>query len=286
MSEKSIVGDLINFRGLVYAPINENGVIFLFGKIADDLNMYIEEIKPGFPDCIGRRFIGKGWERVAIEFEYQSKNFLQHDHNPNNCDIIICWEHNWSECPIEVIELKSEIQGLENYPISKPGSSDNYIKDIEVDIDNIISSVHAISKIKEWYTIIFEKISEIDDNIWAKIGKKYIGWYSPERAFVSLQLKKQSIRFEVFSRETPIENTIIANQRFAPRWCKFTVKADVDVDKAVKILIESYNRIKEALKAGEPTGYFSGGDEFGSVKDIIDSEEDIDKSETNSGKGN
>jgi hypothetical protein len=26
MSSKSIVGDLINFRGLVYSPINENGV--------------------------------------------------------------------------------------------------------------------------------------------------------------------------------------------------------------------------------------------------------------------
>ena len=34
--------------------------------------MYIEEIKPGFPDCIGRRFNGKGWERVRIEFEYFS----------------------------------------------------------------------------------------------------------------------------------------------------------------------------------------------------------------------
>jgi hypothetical protein len=39
MPEKSIVGDLINFRGLVYAPLNENGVIFLFGKVMDDLNM-------------------------------------------------------------------------------------------------------------------------------------------------------------------------------------------------------------------------------------------------------
>jgi hypothetical protein len=71
MTEKSIAGDLINFRGLVYALINENGVIFFFGKVVDDLNMNIEEIKPGFHDCIGRRFIGKGWERVAIEFEYQ-----------------------------------------------------------------------------------------------------------------------------------------------------------------------------------------------------------------------
>jgi hypothetical protein len=27
MADSSVVGDLINFRGLVYAPTNENGVI-------------------------------------------------------------------------------------------------------------------------------------------------------------------------------------------------------------------------------------------------------------------
>ena len=46
----SVVGDLINFRGLVYAPMNQNGVIFLFGKVAKDLHMYAEEVKAGFPD--------------------------------------------------------------------------------------------------------------------------------------------------------------------------------------------------------------------------------------------
>ena len=54
-SNESIVGDLINFRGLVYAPLNENDVVFLFGKVAEDLNMYIEEIKPGFPHLSGVR---------------------------------------------------------------------------------------------------------------------------------------------------------------------------------------------------------------------------------------
>jgi len=97
MKEKSIVGDLINFRGLVYSPTNENGVIFLFGKVTEDINMYIEEIKSGFPDCIGRRFAGKGWERVSIEFEYKSSHFLQHGHDSNKCDVIVCWEHDWPE---------------------------------------------------------------------------------------------------------------------------------------------------------------------------------------------
>jgi len=124
-SEQSIVGDLINFRGLVYSPLNENGVVFLFGKVAEDLNMYIEEIKPGFPDCIARRFTGKGWERLRVEFEHTSRNFKQHGHDPDDCDLIICWEHNWKDCPLEVIELKDRIKEMENRPIKRPDEPGN-----------------------------------------------------------------------------------------------------------------------------------------------------------------
>ena len=45
-----------------------------------------------------------------IEFEYESRNFLRHLHDPSQCDIIVCWKHNWPECPLEVIEL-SKIGG-------------------------------------------------------------------------------------------------------------------------------------------------------------------------------
>jgi hypothetical protein len=33
MKEKSIVGDLINFRGLVYAPVNENELSFYSAEL-------------------------------------------------------------------------------------------------------------------------------------------------------------------------------------------------------------------------------------------------------------
>lgn len=275
MSDKSIVGDLINFRGLVYAPLNENGVILLFGKVMDDLNMYIEEIKPGFPDCIARRFVGKGWERVAIEFEYSSSNFKAHGHDPEQCDIVVCWEHDWTACPLEVIELKSEILNLDNYPITRPGSSDNQVQDIKKDIDKIIETVGAISDVKNWYKGIFDALSKVDDSIWAKVGAKYIGWYSPEKSFASIALKKQSVRIECFSRGTPLKGTKVSSQRFAPRWSKFTVKSDGDVQHAVEILTESQKRIKEAIKAGEPTSYFSGGEPTG--VGATDQDEDTDQ---------
>jgi len=32
MAKRSIVGDLLNFRGFVYGPVNEMGVVALFAK--------------------------------------------------------------------------------------------------------------------------------------------------------------------------------------------------------------------------------------------------------------
>jgi len=284
MKDKSIVGNIINFRGLVYAPLNENGVILLFGKVMHDLNMYIEEIKPGFPDCIARRFIGRGWERVAIEFEYTSRNFKLHGHDPEQCDIVVCWEHDWPECPLEVIELKTEIQTMENYPIKPPGSSDNTVQDIEGDMKKILTAIGAGPDIEIWYTAIFGALSKIDDSIWAKIGTKYIGWYCPQRAFVSIILRKQSIRFECFARGLPLKGTKVSNERFAPRWNKFTIKSANDIDDAIEILTESHNRIKEAIKAGEPTCIFSGGESSGGLRNREEGPDQDDESSIQAGE--
>jgi len=109
---RSIVGDPINFGGLIYGPLNENGVIFLFSKIHDRLGINIESIQATYPDAKGRRKNSKGWEDIWIEFEYKSSQFKNHKHDPKECDIIVCWEHDWKECPIEVIELKSVIKKL------------------------------------------------------------------------------------------------------------------------------------------------------------------------------
>jgi hypothetical protein len=108
-------GCFLNFRGLLHAPTNENGVVFLFGMVAVELGYVVESITSGLPDCEAKRRLGKGsdtWERVRIEFEYESRTFLPHGHKLAECDVIVCWEDNWPDCPIEVLELKTAIQAL------------------------------------------------------------------------------------------------------------------------------------------------------------------------------
>lgn len=114
-NEKTQYGPFLNFRGLQHAPINEQGVVYLFGMVAYELGFAVEGVGTGFPDCEAKRRVSKTgdvWERVRVEFEFRSRNFREHGHDPAGCDLVICWEHNWPECPVEVLELRSAIKEL------------------------------------------------------------------------------------------------------------------------------------------------------------------------------
>jgi len=110
-------GRAIDFRGLRYAPTNERGVVLLFGMVCREMGFLVEAVQQGFPDCEAKRYFSysKGeerWKSVRIEFEYRSSGFREHNHDPNGCDIIVCWEHDWRDCPLEVVELRRVIEGL------------------------------------------------------------------------------------------------------------------------------------------------------------------------------
>lgn len=115
-NRKRVFGDKVQFKSLSCAPVNELGVVYLFGVLHDTFDLKIESIQAGFPDCIARRRIGPNrWEEVRIEFEYDSRSFVAHGHDPAGVDLIVCWKHNWSDCPksIEVIELSTSLGDAE-----------------------------------------------------------------------------------------------------------------------------------------------------------------------------
>ena len=115
LEHRPTYGDPLGFRGLRHEPVNEQGVVFLFGMVAHELGYLVEAVQEGFPDCEAKRQIGPGkWQRVRIEFEYESRTFRDHGHAVDGCDIIVCWRHNWSECPphLEIVELSSVIKSL------------------------------------------------------------------------------------------------------------------------------------------------------------------------------
>ena len=104
--DRPMYGKLVALGPMVCAPTNENGVLVLFGAMAERLGFLVLRVQLGFPDIEAWRIVGPDrLQRVKIEAEYLSRNFLAHGHDPKGCDLIVCWEDNWPECPVEVIEL-------------------------------------------------------------------------------------------------------------------------------------------------------------------------------------
>ena len=109
----AMYGEPLTHPAMANAPTNEGGVMVLFGALAVQLGFRIERIQTSFPDCEAKRQIVPGrWEKVVIEFEFESRSFKEHRHDPAGCDLIVCWKHNWPESPVEVMELRREIAGI------------------------------------------------------------------------------------------------------------------------------------------------------------------------------
>jgi hypothetical protein len=106
--DRPVYGRPLNLAEMAFAPTNEMGVMFAFAAVARKLGFKVLRIQAACPDCYAMREVAPGvWQRVRIEFEFESRNFLKHRHRKERCDIIVCWKHNWAACPeeIEVIEL-------------------------------------------------------------------------------------------------------------------------------------------------------------------------------------
>lgn len=98
----------VDLDALPNEPVNEMGVMCLFVLLAKRMGFIIDVVRSKFPDCEARFEVEPGrWQRVRIEFEFESISFRNHRHDPAGCDIIVCWRHNWADCPkhLKVIEL-------------------------------------------------------------------------------------------------------------------------------------------------------------------------------------
>jgi hypothetical protein len=106
LRDRPVYGPPLLWPELAHEPTNELGVVFVFGMMARRLGFVVHRLQAGFPDCIAMREVAPGvWQRVRIEFEFESRNFLKHKHRRDKCDVIVCWKHNWKDCPLDVVEL-------------------------------------------------------------------------------------------------------------------------------------------------------------------------------------
>ena len=110
-----VYGPVLGLPGVAHEPMDETGVVLVFGIMAHRLGFTVLRTQMAFPDCEALREYRPGcWQRVAIEFEFESRNFQKHGHKAADCDIIVCWRHNWDDIPkgLEVIELSKVVRTL------------------------------------------------------------------------------------------------------------------------------------------------------------------------------
>lgn len=89
--------------------------VFLVAPLNQKLVLIVKAIQTGLPDCKAKRCVHSRhgrWQRVRIEFEFRSRGFRDRGHAANACYLILCWLHVWRDCPLEVIELRREIENL------------------------------------------------------------------------------------------------------------------------------------------------------------------------------
>lgn len=267
--ERSIVGDLINFRGLVYSPVNEQGVVYLFSKVAEDLNMYDEEVRTAFPDCVARRFNGRGWEKVYIEFEFTSSNFLQHGHDPGECDIVVCWENDWSDCPLEVLELREVIKQLPNRPVQRPAPEPGEREAGRQESERLFERVAIPQAVRLLYYSLETQVLNVDNAIWRKVAPRDFSFYSPKRVFAYARPQKRSLRVTLFTRGEPLAGVSpVGYETGGYKWGRIHVRSQEDVEEAVNAMAEAWRRLCTAVDRNEPTGWYA------EVEDAAEEESD------------
>jgi len=117
LKDRPLLGAPTGLPAFPYEPVNEMGVMVLFSMLAQQLGFVIESVQGGFPDCEAKIEVEPGrWQHFRIEFEYESFQFKKHGHDPSQCDLIVCWRHNWKNCPpnIQVLELSKIVKSFTN----------------------------------------------------------------------------------------------------------------------------------------------------------------------------
>lgn len=216
---------------MTYAPVNEQGVVFLFGKINDDLGIKIESIQSAFPDAIGIDYRHKKdvGIRKRIEFEFRSSNY---NHPLEGCDIIVCWEHDWKSCPdtIEVIELKNELRRLSSvHPV--------FSKDIE----RFIDLRKPQKDIEEVFRRLIQGIERISSKMTRKIKKTTVV-YKTIRPFVSVELHEARMTLHLTLPKKPrIKNVDYVRDVYSTRLHgHLTIRNLSQVESALEICRRAY----------------------------------------------
>ncbi len=217
-----IVGRPIKAEGMAYAPINEQGVVFLFGRLAPRLGFHVESIQIGFPDCIARRSRKHGFECCRIEFEYRASNYQRDRHPPRGTDVIVCWDNDWVRRPQKYQHL--EIIDLKRYVGASPrvfvvGSDERQPQNKYLDRRSYLDwSVPLSAQVDDLIVMYRARLTSEIRDLWKVVGPFYNDPKWGFQAYLRLVIRLNTpVTFRDLRKDPSTRNLRIVRQKFQGR---------------------------------------------------------------------
>jgi hypothetical protein len=216
------VGRQIQVSGMAYAPTCEQGVVFLFGRLAPRLGFTVENVQVRFPDCIAKR---RG-KPCRIEFEHWASHFAAHRHAPAGVDVIVCWENDWESRPqkyrhIEIVDLKKHVGALPRiFVVAYDGHEGEQDLDTRSKITWTVPKTAQVDDLVVMYRA-GKGISLIKD-VWKIVGpfKEHKkgnkeGWWPGLQAGLRLVARlKEPVTFSDLARDPLTRSLAVVRKRF------------------------------------------------------------------------
>ena len=140
--------------------------------------------------------------------------------------------------------------------------------------------------VRQLYERLNEGLMNLSDAVFRKIATKTLTYYCPERVFAYIELQKTQMRVTLFTRGEPIPGVKgFQYERGGARWGRIVVRSESDLPRFLEAAKISLDRIREAIRANEPTGWFATAEEEEEAETDAASEADEGEGEVTEEKG-
>jgi hypothetical protein len=269
-----LVGDVLDFRGILFALVTPEEVKDLLLTLLPDLQMRGVTY---WPDGMGsmQRRVGEAWQKLQVVFAVHSQEVKGHIAATGPIDLVICYIDDGVDCPVEVLPLKprttTEVSARPEasrvLPTSLPEPEAEVLSAIAepVDLDTYLARRSAATRYL--FQRLHQAIRALSPEIRMTVirGQRDQGgmsYASPERVFLFVTFQKQhGLGVMAFTRRQTWPQV---KPLSAPLWGSLRVRTEGELARAIEVAKQSYGAIKAAIARGEPTGM--RGDRGGSPR--------------------
>lgn len=222
-------------------------------KISEKLESYLskDEIRNGNAEEEAKKRLNVTQKQETMANSYADAEMrMKREPFPNLPDALI---EVMKFKGFEITRQEAEAYIRSRSEIQLPPPSSKFEKTQETQNDKTRTTS---SQVQNWIEYINQELLGYDEAIRVKNTKSYIGLWTPKKVFVYLTPRKNSLIIEYFSRGNPFPGTQVCSEK-APKWAKFKVDKEKQLERTIEILKGSFGRAKSAIKSGENTAYSS-----------------------------